>query len=141
MQQTVDVNAQGGIYGNALQAASVGGHEKVVKMLLDARTDVDAKGGIYGTALYAGSAGDHETAVKMLLLTEANVNAQGGRYGNALQAASVRSCDGVVRMLMDAGAKLLRYVAYNSADFVSLKDRVASDFGMRRKPIRTKWTT
>jgi hypothetical protein len=29
-----DVNAQGGFYGNALQAASVTGHEKVVELLL-----------------------------------------------------------------------------------------------------------
>jgi ankyrin repeat protein len=29
-----DVNAQGGEYGNALQAASYGGHEKVVEQLL-----------------------------------------------------------------------------------------------------------
>jgi hypothetical protein len=29
-----DVNAQGGFYGNALQAASHGGHEKVVELLL-----------------------------------------------------------------------------------------------------------
>ncbi len=28
-----DVNAQGGHYGNALYAASEGGHEKVVQML------------------------------------------------------------------------------------------------------------
>ncbi|OAG14003.1 hypothetical protein CC77DRAFT_949600, partial [Alternaria alternata] len=31
-----DVNAQGGRYGNALQAASWGGHEQVVKTLLNA---------------------------------------------------------------------------------------------------------
>jgi ankyrin repeat protein len=30
------VNAQGGRYGNALQAASEGGHEQVVKTLLNA---------------------------------------------------------------------------------------------------------
>ena len=32
---TADVNAQGGQYDNALQEASIGGHEKVVQMLLD----------------------------------------------------------------------------------------------------------
>ena len=37
-----DVNAQGGDYGNALLAASEGGHEKVVQMLLDAEADVNA---------------------------------------------------------------------------------------------------
>jgi ankyrin repeat protein len=32
--QGADVNAQGGYYGNALQAASYQGHEKVVELLL-----------------------------------------------------------------------------------------------------------
>jgi ankyrin repeat protein len=30
-----DVNAQGGAYGNALQTASYGGHEAVVRLLRD----------------------------------------------------------------------------------------------------------
>jgi hypothetical protein len=30
-----EVNAQGGKYGNALQAASVGGHKAVVRLLLE----------------------------------------------------------------------------------------------------------
>jgi Ankyrin repeats (3 copies) len=38
----VDVNVQGGWYKNALQAASCGGHEKVVEQLLEAGADVDA---------------------------------------------------------------------------------------------------
>ena len=36
------VNAQGGQYGNALQGASVEGHEKVVGMLLDKSAEVNA---------------------------------------------------------------------------------------------------
>jgi ankyrin repeat protein len=46
-----DVNAQGEQYGNALQAASELGHEKIVQMLLDARADVNAQGGRYSNAL------------------------------------------------------------------------------------------
>jgi hypothetical protein len=49
------VNAQGGEYGNALQAASDGGHETVVQILLD-----NAQGGKYGNALQAASARGHE---------------------------------------------------------------------------------
>jgi hypothetical protein len=48
-----DVNAQGGRYSNALQAASWGGHEKVVQMLLDMGADVNAQGGRYSNALEA----------------------------------------------------------------------------------------
>jgi hypothetical protein len=33
MDAEADVNAQGGHFGNALQAASAEGHEKVVQML------------------------------------------------------------------------------------------------------------
>jgi hypothetical protein len=43
------------IYGNALQAASFGGHEKVVALLLEKSAAVDAQGGHYGKALQAAS--------------------------------------------------------------------------------------
>jgi hypothetical protein len=39
-----EVNAQGGEFGNALQAASFGSRGKVVKMLLDAGAHQDQKG-------------------------------------------------------------------------------------------------
>jgi hypothetical protein len=35
LEKGANVNAQGGRYGNALQAASAGGHDKVVQMLLE----------------------------------------------------------------------------------------------------------
>ena len=37
-----NINAQGGLYGYALQAASYGGHDKVVQMLLNKGSDIDA---------------------------------------------------------------------------------------------------
>jgi hypothetical protein len=51
LDKGADVNAQGGTYGNALQAALQGGHEQVVKLLLDKGADVNAQGGYYGNAL------------------------------------------------------------------------------------------
>ncbi|KAF1954428.1 hypothetical protein CC80DRAFT_567678 [Byssothecium circinans] len=62
LDKDADVNAQGGRYGNALQAASARGHEAIVKLLLDK----DANGGHYGNALQAASAGGHEATVKLL---------------------------------------------------------------------------
>jgi hypothetical protein len=55
LDRGADVNAQGGRYGNALQAASSDGHEKVVQLLLDGGADVNAQGGRYGNALQAAS--------------------------------------------------------------------------------------
>ena len=37
MEAGEEINAQGGLYGNTLQAALIRDYEKVVQMLLDAR--------------------------------------------------------------------------------------------------------
>jgi ankyrin repeat protein len=41
----IGVNALGDFYGNALQAASDGGHIEIVKLLLAQGADVNAQGG------------------------------------------------------------------------------------------------
>ncbi len=91
-------------YGTTLHAASLGGHEKIVQMLLEKGADVNAQGGKYGNALQAASAGGHDQVVQMLLDKGADVNAQGGICGNALQAASEGGHDQMLQMLLDNGA-------------------------------------
>lgn len=51
-----DVNAQGGQFGNALQAASYWSYRNVVQMLLDRGADVNAQGGECGNTLQAACA-------------------------------------------------------------------------------------
>ncbi|KAK0736729.1 hypothetical protein B0T21DRAFT_367415 [Apiosordaria backusii] len=46
LDEGADVNAQGGRYGNALQATSLGGHRKTVQLLLDKGADVNTQGGV-----------------------------------------------------------------------------------------------
>ncbi|CAF9943521.1 MAG: hypothetical protein ALECFALPRED_000540 [Alectoria fallacina] len=111
LEYGADVNAQGGKYGNALQAASGEGDNNhiVVQMLLDHGVDVNVQSGYYGNALQAACAesveDNNHIVVQMLLDHGADVNAQGGFYGNALQAASVENNNHiVVQMLLDHGA-------------------------------------
>jgi hypothetical protein len=106
LDRGADVNAQGGEYGNALQAASAEGHELVVKLLLNKGADVNAQGGDYCNALYVASYRGHEQVVKMLLNKGADVNEQGGLFSNALQAASAEGHEQVVKTLLDKGAEV-----------------------------------
>ncbi|KAF6232001.1 hypothetical protein HO173_009838 [Letharia columbiana] len=67
----ININTQGGLYDNALCAASQRGYEKVVQMLLDKEADFDAQNGYYGNALCCvASRGGYEKVVQMLLKTK-----------------------------------------------------------------------
>ena len=78
IQHNANVNAEGGHYGNALQAASLWGREAIVRLLVDNHANVNAEGGYYGNALQAASQGGHEAIVRLLVENHANVNAEGG---------------------------------------------------------------
>jgi len=106
-----EVNAQGGQYGNALQAAASalrGENLESVELLLKAGAEVNAQGGYYGNALQAASVvwGAKRQTVELLLKAGADVNAQGGHFGNALQAASVEGELDIVKLLLKAGAEV-----------------------------------
>ncbi|KAJ5727670.1 hypothetical protein N7493_005490 [Penicillium malachiteum] len=98
------VNKRGGRLGSPLQAASHGGHQECVQILLDRSADVDDEGGAYGSALAAASSQGHEKVVQILLDCGANANLKGGMYGSALSAACYGRHGQVVRMLLDHGA-------------------------------------
>ncbi|KAK6541415.1 hypothetical protein TWF694_007227 [Orbilia ellipsospora] len=106
LENGADVNAQGGYYGNALQAASATGHADVVELLLNKGADINAQGGHYGNALQAASATGHADVVELLLNKGADVNAQGGHYGNALHTACLRGLTDIVELLLNKGADI-----------------------------------
>ncbi|KAL0942332.1 ankyrin repeat protein [Colletotrichum truncatum] len=106
IQDGADVNAQGGEYHNALQAASNGGHRETVQLLLQNGADVNKQGGFFGNALQVASFRGQVETVKLLLMKGANVNIQGGVYGNALQAASRCGHGEIVEMLLSMGADI-----------------------------------
>ncbi|KAG6916632.1 hypothetical protein DXG01_006052 [Tephrocybe rancida] len=90
--------------GDVGGAAEGGGHEGIVRLLLEKEADVNAHGGYYGNALQAASSEGHEGIVRLLLEKEADVNAQGGLYGNPLQAASSQGHMVIVKLLLEIGA-------------------------------------
>lgn len=98
-----DINARGGFYGNALQVASSGGYEAVVKLLLDKGAKLNMQDED-SNMLQTAAASGHELIVMALLNKFADVNAQGGFYGSALQAASAEGHELVVKRLLDRGA-------------------------------------
>ncbi|KAK3346555.1 ankyrin repeat-containing domain protein [Lasiosphaeria hispida] len=101
-----DIDAQGGLYGMALQAAAGEGNKEIVAMLLDKGADVNAPGGPYGTALQAAAGEGNEEIVAVLLDKGADVNAQGGLYGTAIQAAAGKGNKEIMMILLDKGADI-----------------------------------
>lgn len=63
----IDVNAQGGRFGAALQAAAFSGQAESVKLLLKKNANVNAAGGKYGSALNAAIISGHWNIVEILL--------------------------------------------------------------------------
>ena len=106
IEGSMDVNAPGGFYGNALQAASHSGYIDLVHLLLNNGADINAQGGYYGNALQAALFSGYIDLVRLLLHKGADINAQGGRHGNALQAASHLGRIDVVHLLLHKGADI-----------------------------------
>ena len=99
-----NVNARGGYYGNALQAASARDSKATVELLLENGADVNVQGGFYGNALQAASVKGSKAIVELLLEKGADVSLQGGLYGNALQAASVNGSKAIIELLLEKEA-------------------------------------
>lgn len=104
LEKGVNVNAQGGYYGNALQAASDRGHKDIVQLLLGAGADVCAQGREHSNALQAASSRGYTEIVQLLLEEGANVNSQGRYFGYSLQAASYQGYKDIVQLLLEEGA-------------------------------------
>jgi ankyrin repeat protein len=83
LEKGADINAQGGHYGNALQAASYFGHYEIVTLFLEKDADINARGGPVDNALQAASYKTYYDIVTLLL--EKDANEQRGEYSNGQQ--------------------------------------------------------
>ncbi|CAG8327534.1 unnamed protein product [Penicillium salamii] len=102
LSQGADVNAPGGVYGNALAAAASRGKLDAINLLLDLGADANAPGGDFKTPLQYAVLGGKLDAIRLLLDRGADVNGLGGA---ALQdATTTRGSVETVNLLLDRGA-------------------------------------
>ena len=87
----VNVNAEGGNCGCALQAASRGGFKGLVELLLDRGASINAQNGEDQNALRAASFAGHEAIVRLLLDRGANIHSRHGSLGNSLEVTSLQN--------------------------------------------------
>ena len=74
-----NVNAEGGDYGTALQAASRGGHAKLAELLIEKGAKVNTQGGEFGNTLRAASLGGHQKVAEILFTRGATAGSAPGR--------------------------------------------------------------
>ena len=96
-----DIQARGGTYDSALQAALCHGHRKIVQILLEH----GAQAGEYGSAMPVAFKHGHLDLVRLLLENGVDINTLGeGDLGTALQNASFKGQEAVVQLLLENGA-------------------------------------
>ncbi|EAQ85234.1 hypothetical protein CHGG_09248 [Chaetomium globosum CBS 148.51] len=87
LEKGANVDASGGFFANALQAAIVEGHSSR-----------------FGNTLHLASYMGYIEIVRLLLDRGADVNSSGGDFDNALHVASFRGHTEIVQLLLDKGA-------------------------------------
>jgi ankyrin repeat protein len=98
------INAQGGRYGNALQAACGEGHEKIAEMLVKNGAEVNSQDWLYNNALQAACEGGHEKIAEMLVEHGADVNVLDRMGSSALTIACAAGHEKIAVMLLEKGA-------------------------------------
>jgi len=128
-----NIHIQGGEYGGVIQAAAIGGHAKMLELLLSPqwRGNVNAIGGEFGTPLAAAVAFGHFEATRVLLEAGAVVDVKNaGRYSSVFHSVGRRingldplekqhRCEELVALLERYAGKTLDY----DADMPRLEDR------------------
>jgi ankyrin repeat protein len=110
VELSFDLNARGGYYGTALQAAAYYNFKDIVQLLLEHEAEINDRAGLYGTALQAAVVGRDLGMIALLLKHGADPNIQCGDFGTALQAAAAFGATGIVALLLKHGANPnLRY--------------------------------
>ncbi|RDW91517.1 hypothetical protein BP5796_02682 [Coleophoma crateriformis] len=103
---SVNVNAVGGPYYSALQAAAYINDEATVTQLLTKGADVNLEGGKYGNAFEAAFVRGNEKIIAAMMPTLRNVNMPCKIHGNLLQGAACTGMKNVVEQLIQQNANV-----------------------------------
>ncbi|KAL8732257.1 MAG: hypothetical protein Q9166_002829 [cf. Caloplaca sp. 2 TL-2023] len=95
-----DVNAQGGIWHTALQAAAVDGNDMTMRVLIDAGADINAIGGMYGSALSAAYREGYYFCTGLLWERGVSNKLRGGMMGTPLVSALSGACQTLLTFLI-----------------------------------------
>jgi ankyrin repeat protein len=98
----VNINANGGHYGTALQAAVKSQSRELVRLLLDHGADPNIIGGEFGTALHAAAVCRWDDLCSILIDTNADVNAV-SNCDTALHLAARNKHNKLVKLLLEKG--------------------------------------
>ncbi|KAL8801160.1 MAG: hypothetical protein Q9182_004665 [Xanthomendoza sp. 2 TL-2023] len=95
-----NVNAQGGTWHTALQAAAVDGNYDTMRVLLDTGADMHAIGGIYGNALSAAYRHGYYFCTGLLWERGVSKKLRGGMMGTPLGSALSGACQTLIIFLV-----------------------------------------
>ncbi|KAH7016121.1 ankyrin repeat-containing domain protein, partial [Microdochium trichocladiopsis] len=104
LEKEADVKAQGGFYGNALQAASARGHAEIVRLLIEDGANANHPDPLGRTSLFLSSWFGHLGVVRTLLSNRGtDYNATDWRGSTAFHAAVRHGNSRVVSLLLSTG--------------------------------------
>lgn len=89
---------------DAVAIAALGGHDAIIKLLVDNGLDVEQEGP-FGTPLRAASIMCHESTIRLLLKLGARLDVS-GLLGDPLQAAAMSGHESITKLLLDEGANV-----------------------------------
>ncbi|KAF4554160.1 Ankyrin repeat-containing protein 28 [Elsinoe fawcettii] len=104
MKYGADVNAVGGEFGTALQAACFAGDLEIVQFLVQQGADINAHQGSDGSGLRNASIRGHENVVRFLLDRGAKVDIPDSTHSSALQGAASENRIRIAELLLLHGA-------------------------------------
>ena len=126
ISKEADVNAQGGQYRNALQAASSKGNEAIVRLLLDKGADDNTQGGSGPTSqLWSDQQGDSTAPTSQALISSRSIHFVGAPASDRQELESVASDHGDIAST--SGSDSDHFPLRNAATYFLVKLFIADE--------------